>query len=182
MLSETKFYINVESNSIDVINEIVSSIVDESYLRHFTSNYRSTTQLVENAIPWCTFLDYKGQGWGCGRMSRRSTLLSTTNMEQSRGFSMRTVAVFTPTLTKFMWHQEPRVCIWIRDETHPYFFSLRPRVRPLVEPHAGYSARSDTFATTWLWPRARTQRTFVLRIAKQPSRTFSVRHNAWSKF
>lgn len=69
---------------------------------------------------------------------------------------MRAVAVFTPTWTKFMWHREPRVCIWIRDETHPYFFSLRPRVRPLVEPHAGCSARSDTFATTWLWPRART--------------------------
>lgn len=35
---------------------------------------------------------------------------------------MRRIAVFTPAWTKFMWHREPRVCIWIRDETHPYFF------------------------------------------------------------
>lgn len=30
--------------------------------------------------------------------------------------------LYTPACTEFMWHREPRVCVWIRDEIHPYLF------------------------------------------------------------
>lgn len=78
---------------------------------------------------------------------RGSTLLTMKNTEQQR-FGMRSIVVFTPAWTKFMWHREPRVCIWIRDETHPYFFLYDRVFCRAWNRVPDVARRSDTFATT----------------------------------
>jgi len=104
------FYQNIlyHRRLVDTYNQTVflsawsarSQRLSQRYLS-ISLHYRST-RLVENAIPWCTLLDYKGQRWGCGRTSRRSTLLSTANVEQTQ------VLVCAPSLSSH--RLEPNLC------------------------------------------------------------------------